>query len=127
MYKCVPKDRTGPKDSSVHEDGVRVEATSSRPQASSSSLRVRNAIQRRQPLRMETTAKFNLRDLFFEALMIEWRIVKSLGQAIAGAAVFVVVQFMNIVTYPAALIIDSLGLLLGFEVSTVVGVRRADD
>lgn len=76
---------------------------------------------------METTAKYGLRDLFWEALLIEWRAVKFLGQAVAGGAVFVAVQLVNVVTYPAALVVDFLGLFLGFEIRTVVGVPAADD
>ena len=50
-----------------------------------------------------------------------------LGQAIARAAVFVVVQAVNVIRYPAALVVDLLGLFLGVEIRTVVGVPAADD
>gem|GEM_PF-6368834 len=76
---------------------------------------------------METTASYRIRDLFWEALAIEWRVLRALGQTVAGAAVFVFVQLMNIILYPAALIVDFLGVFLGFEIPTVVGVRRTDD
>lgn len=97
------------------------------PRADSSSLPVRYAIKKRHPLHMETAAKYGLKDLFFEAVAIEWRIARALGQAVAGAAVFVVVQLVNVVTYPAALVIDLLGLFLGFEIATVIGIRTTDD
>ncbi len=76
---------------------------------------------------METASRYRFTDLFIEALRLEWKIFKMLGQTIARAAVFIVVQAMNIITYPATLVVDFLGLLLGFEIRTVVGVARADD
>ena len=74
---------------------------------------------------METARNYRLRDLFFEAVRVEIRFVQSLGEAVAGVAVFIFVEFMNIVRYPAALVIDGLGLLLGFEIGTIVGVGGA--
>jgi len=59
--------------------------------------------------------------------MIEWRILRALGQAVAGATVFIVVQAVNVITYPAALVIDLLSLFLGFEIRTVVRVGGTDD
>ena len=76
---------------------------------------------------METASRYRLFDLFIEALHIEWRIVQMLGQAIARAAVLVFVQLMDVIRYPAALVVDLLGLFLGVEIRTVVGVPAADD
>lgn len=143
--------------------------------AFSSPLPERNSIYDRHTQHMETAATYRLRDLFFEALAIEWRVLRrllganaeggrgnwvfprvgeqvarehagrplrtegsqgegyawrafdALGQAVAGGAVFVAVQLVNVVTYPAALVVDFLGLFLGFEIRTVVGVPAADD
>lgn len=93
----------------------------------SSDLPERTGIHSRHTSCMDTAAKYTLKDLFFEALAIEWRVLHALGQAIAGSAVFVAVQLVNVVTYPAALVIDLLSLFLGFEMRTVVGVSAADD
>ena len=76
---------------------------------------------------MAPSVNTTLHHLFWEAVSIEWRIVKFLGQAVAGAAVFVVVQTMNVIRGTAAFFIDILSLLFGFEVRTVVGISRADD
>ncbi len=76
---------------------------------------------------METTAKYGLKDLFIDSLIAEWRIFQFLGKAVAGTAVFVVVQAMNIVRDTAALVIDGLRLGLGLEVRAVVHVRGTDN
>ena len=76
---------------------------------------------------MDSVAKYSIKDLFFEALAMEWRILYTLGQAVARGTVFIAVQLVNIVTYPATVVIDLLSLFLGFEVRTVVGIPAADD
>ena len=98
---------------------------------------------------METARKYQLIDLFFEAVRIEVRVLMqmSLGlkqfalqivrliirgandlrQAITRAPVLVFVQLVDVVRGTPALIVDCLGLFLGFEVGTVVGVRRTND
>jgi len=93
----------------------------------SSYLPERIGIHSRHTNYMDSVAKYSIKDLFFEALAMEWRILYALGQAIAGGAVFVAVQLVNIVTYPATVVIDLLSLFLGFEVRTIVRVSATDD
>lgn len=93
----------------------------------SSYLLERNGIQSRHTNYMDSVAKYSIKDLFFEALAIEWRILYTLGQAVAGSAVFIAVQLVNIVTYPATVVIDLLSLFLGFEVRTIIGIPTTDD
>jgi len=76
---------------------------------------------------METASRYRLADLFVEALRIEWRIVRMLGETIARAAVFIVIKPMDVARNAAAFFVDLLGLFLGFEIRTVVGVGRTDD
>ena len=88
---------------------------------------VRNRSTERQKRHMETVHSYRLSHLFIEALCIEWKILKMLGQTIARATVFVFVQLMYVVREAAALVVDALCLLLGIEVRTVVGVNRTDN
>ena len=74
---------------------------------------------------METARNYRLADLFIEALRIEWRIVLMLGQTITRVAVFIFIQLMDVIRYPAALVVDSLSLLLGFEIGAIVGIGGA--
>ena len=74
---------------------------------------------------METARNFRLRDLFLEAVRVEIRFVQMLGQTVARVAVFIFVQFMDVIRYPAALVVDSLSLLLGFEIGAIVGIGGA--
>ena len=86
---------------------------------------VRNRGTSRQNSHMETAQNFRLRDLFWEAVLVELRVLSALGQAVAGVAVFILVQLMNVVRYPAAFVVDSLSLLLGFEIGAIVGIGGA--
>lgn len=96
-------------------------------EATSSNLPVSIGTNNRHTKRMDSAAKYTLKDLFFEALAIEWRILRTLGQAVAGGTVFVAIQLVNVITYPAAVVIDLLGLFLGFEMRTIVRISAADD
>ena len=76
---------------------------------------------------METASRYRSADLITEALRMELKIFAMLGKAVAGVAIFIFVQFMYVIRETAALVVDALGLFLGFEIGTIVGVRAADD